>query len=509
VGSSFFFFEHIHGQTGLEDHNMTPYSVESVKSIALYCRVSTDEQAREGMSLDEQQDRLKSYCKAMGWNETPIIFIEDGYSAKNLDRPHLTRLLNQVRKGEISKVLVTKLDRMSRRLRHLLEMIDLFEDHKVSFISISESFDTNTPSGRLTLQVLGAVAEFERERIRERVFENMLHGANHGKWLTQSPYGYNLINKELVINEDEAAVVRRAYELYLNQGMGFYAIAKTLNEEGIPSKQGKEWSIRSVKLLLTNPVYKGTLVWNRIDRSKKKRAKKEEDDWVVVEHAHPQIIDRSMWEAVQKNLEKKPVHPRSQTSPHLLGGILKCGRCGSGMSISWSGSPSNRKRLYRCSANKNKGTCTSKSYRANDVEAWFKQGLLQISTSINQDYVYHVTKQMQEDEKHKQTQKVHSAKNRYKRKVDAYAAGLIELEDLQEEKQRMEKTIQEAENQESSSSSVDPMELEEILHQKIRSVVDAIDILPVVEAKALIKTLVEKVVIFEEKSIEIVLTIPS
>lgn len=487
---------------------MGTQSIEIVKSIALYCRVSTDEQAREGVSLDEQQERLKSYCKAMGWNETPLVFVEDGYSAKNMDRPHLIKLLNLVKKGAISKVLVTKLDRMSRRLKNLLEVIDLFEEHKVSFISISESFDTNTPSGRLTLQVLGAVAEFERERIRERVFENMLHGANHGKWLTQSPYGYNLINKELVINETEAKIVKRVFDLYLNSGFGFYSIAKLLNEDGIPSKQKKEWSIRSIKLMLTNPVYKGTLVWNRVDRSKKKQIEKDIDDWVVVENAHPSLIDEITWGAVQKMMDKKPVHPRSQTSPHLLGGILKCGRCGAGMSISWTGSETKRKRVYRCSANKNKGTCTSKPYKANDVEAWFKHGLLQLSQSINQSYIYKIAKQVQEDEKHVIMQQIHSAKNRYKRKVDAYTAGLIEIEDLQEEKERMEKVVNEAATRESTTTTVNTAELEEKLNRKISSIIDAIDTLPVVEAKSQVKTLVEKVVLFEEKNIEIVLSIP-
>ncbi|OEH85578.1 hypothetical protein BHU72_01910 [Desulfuribacillus stibiiarsenatis] len=170
------------------------------KNIAIYCRVSTDEQARNGISLKEQQVRLFSYCRAMGWKAKPLVFVDDGYSAKSTNRPQLKSLLTKVKLGEISSVIVTKLDRISRRLLDLLNMIDLFQDYNVSFISISESFDTTTPSGRLTLQVLGAVAEFERERIKERVFENMLHAASNGKWLTQSPYGFRLKDKELVRN---------------------------------------------------------------------------------------------------------------------------------------------------------------------------------------------------------------------------------------------------------------------------------------------------------------------
>lgn len=492
------------GQTVLEAICMKDTFQE--RSIALYCRVSTDEQAREGISLDEQQERLKAYCRAMGWSEEPLLFIDDGYSAKNLDRPELNRLLKEVKKGTISKILVTKLDRLSRRLLDLLKLIDMFQEHNVSFISISESFDTNTPSGRLTLQVLGAVAEFERERIRERVFENMLHAARQGKWLTQSPYGYRLQNKELVIYEPEAQIVRNVYDWYLNKGLGYYAIAKKLNEEGIPSRQKKEWSIRAIKRMLTNPVYKGTLVWNRMDSSKSKRVKKDDADWVVLEDACPAIIDQATWEQVQKRVNKKQMAPRAQTSPHLLGGLLKCGRCGSGMSIGWSGSAKNRYRVYRCSANKNKGTCTSKQYRADDVESWFKHGLLKLADSINSQMIPHLIQKAAENEESTIEQKIRTAKNRYKRKVEAYTAGLIELEDLNEEKKRMEQIIAEVQKTE-NASSVDVKKLEAMVKEKMNNVIDAIDVLPVPEAKSLIKTIVEKVILLDEKDIEIVLNI--
>lgn len=477
------------------------------RSIALYCRVSTDEQAREGVSLDEQQERLKAYCRAMGWNEVPIVFIDDGYSAKDLNRPNLNRLLTEVKKGKVSKILVTKLDRLSRRLLDLLNLIDTFQENNVSFISISESFDTQTPSGRLTLQVLGAVAEFERERIRERVIDNMLHAANQGKWLTQSPYGYRLEDKELIIYEPEAKIVQNVYDWYLNKGLGYYAIAKRLNKEGIPSRQKKEWSIRSIKLMLTNPVYKGTLVWNRVNSAGKKRTQKDEEEWVVLEDAVPQIIDKSIWEQVQEKVNKKQMASRAQTSPHLLGGFLKCGKCGSGMSISWSGSPKRRYRVYRCSANKNKGTCTSKQYRADEVEKWFKQGLLQLSKTISNQLIPQLIHKEIYKAEDSIEQKIRSAKNRYKRKVEAYTAGLIELDDLSQEKKRMEKTISELKKDDRSKNSIDIEKLEELIKEKIKDVISAMDHLPVPETKALLKTIVEKVILFDEKHIEIVLNI--
>jgi site-specific DNA recombinase len=471
--------------------------------IALYCRVSTDEQAREGISLEEQQERLKAYCRAMGWDHEVIVFVDDGYSAKSIERPRLTKLIDSVQKGTITKVMVTKLDRMSRRLLDLLKLIDLFQDHGVSFISISESFDTNTPSGRLTLQVLGAVAEFERERIRERVFENMLHAAGNGKWLTQSPYGYSLEDKELVINEAEAKVVHDIYDMYLEKGMGFYTIAKHLNKEGISSKQNKEWSIRSIKLLLTNPVYKGTLVWNRMDSSKKKRVVKDEEEWVVMEDCLPVIIEPSIWERVQQRMSQKPIAPRAKSSPHLLGGMIKCGNCGSGMSIGWSGSTNNRYRVYRCSANKNKGTCTSKQYRANEVEHWFKQGLLELFSSLENSFSPKLIEHLVQEKKGDVEQKIQTAKHRYKRKVEAYIAGLIELEDLNEEKQRMEKVMDEANKSKQQPPSYNLQQMEKEIQDKIKSVVDAIETLPVQEAKGLVHTLIKKVTILGKKDLEI------
>ncbi|WP_256760899.1 recombinase family protein [Cohnella sp. WQ 127256] len=476
----------------------------NLRSVALYCRVSTDEQAREGVSLDEQQERLKAYCRAMGWLDQVQIFVEDGYSAKNMERPELKRLLHAVKNGSVSRIMVTKLDRMSRRLLDLLNLIDLLQDYEVSFVSISESFDTNTPSGRLTLQVLGAVAEFERERIRERVFENMFHAASTGKWLTQSPYGYDLVDKSLVINDKESEIVRRVYDLYLNEGLGFYSIARRLNEEGIPSRQRKEWSIRAVKLMLTNPAYKGTLVWNRKDSSKAQRKDKDETEWVNVEDCIPVIIKKPIWERVNKRMEQPSLAPRAQTSPHLMGGMLKCGNCGSGMSIGFSGSLNKRYRVYRCSANKNKGTCTSKQYRADRVEEWFKEGLLQLVEDTTGVLTIMAKEAVVKSEWEQLEQKANTAKVRYKRKIEAYTSGLIELDDLNEEKARLDQILTGLEKVvQGEVEAVDIGQVQKELNNKVNNIITAMDLLPVEQAKGIIQTLIQNVIIHGDEDIEI------
>jgi site-specific DNA recombinase len=477
------------------------------KRIAIYGRVSTDEQAREGISLEEQRERLRAYCRAMGWSSDVVEFIDDGYSAKNMERPALQRILREVKSGTISKLMVTKLDRLSRRLLDLLTLIELFHHHGVSFTSTTESFDTDTPSGRLTLQVLGAVAEFERERIRERVIENMRYAARGGKWLTQHPYGYRLEEKQLVVYDAEAEIVRTVYNQFLNNGLGYLAIARRLNEAGISSRQNKQWSVRAIKLMLTNPAYIGTLVWNRTDSSTPQRKIKDEEEWIVIPDSHPPIVDRVTWDQVQQRIATRPVTaPRAKTSPHLLGGFLKCGKCGAAMSIGWSGHPK-RVRVYRCSAYSNKGTCQSKPYRADEVEEWFLKALTELALSVDESLQSVSLQRIQLNVAGKQQQKAEAAKARYLRQVEAYTAGLIELDQLAQEKSAMERAMEQADAAvEEIGDSVGLEELEQELKGKIFDVRDAISTLPIVEAKAKLRTLVQSVILHGVENIEIVLT---
>ncbi|MDP4552064.1 recombinase family protein [Alkalihalobacillus macyae] len=473
------------------------------RSIALYCRVSTDEQAKDGLSLHEQQERLESYCRAMGWENPIQVYVEKAISAKNTDRPKLKNLMKAVKNNEISKVLVTKLDRISRKLLDLLNLIDTFYEYKVDFVSISESFDTNTPSGRLTMQVLGAVAEFERESIRERVFETMHYAARQGKWMTQSPYGYQLHHKELVVFEPEAKVVKLIFDEYFNKGMGYQAIAKKLNFEEIPSKFNKGWSTQTIKLLLSNPVYKGTLVWNRSDSTKEKRTSKDDGEWITVEKAHDPIIDKKTWDAVQNRMKERQIAPRAKSSPHLLGGLLKCGKCEASMIIGWSGSKNNRYRVYRCSTSKNKGTCSMKQFRADDVESWFKQGLVTLFQSV--DHQAEIKVIPNEDHTHTSIkQKIRTSKKRYERKVEAYTAGLISLEDLDGEKERLDGVMGEAEKVE-VMNTFEIYDLLSKFEKQTQNISTFISFLNIQDAKYLIQILIKKIILMNEKEINIIL----
>lgn len=465
---------------------------DDTRNIAIYCRVSTDEQAREGLSLDEQQSRLSSYCVAMDWKQDISFYIDDGYSAKNIERPQLTKLIQDVKENRLSRVIVTKLDRMSRKLLNLLELIELFQTNGVSFISISESFDTQTPSGRLTLQVLGAVAEFERERIRERVIDTMFHAAKQGKWLTSAPYGYELVDKMLVIKEPEASNVKRIFKLYL-EGNGYINIAKILNEEGIASPGGKEWWNRSVKVILSNPVYKGTTIWNRRGGTKKDGTVKDMEEWIIQDETHEAIIDPIFWESVQEKMNTRKTPNRSKSSPYLLSGLLKCPRCGSGMSVSSSGSKLKPYKAYRCSAYSNKGSCTGKQYKVEVMHELFREGLNELLTNIPSMDLQILSKNSN-SAKNNQTnqQKIHIAKKRYERKVEAYTAGLISLEDLKVEKERLAVLEESLNTSEKSKVNIDQVRKE--LKEVIKTILRALDTLPTEKVRELLSEIIEKVI---------------
>lgn len=174
--------------------------------VALYARVSTDEQATKGNSLFEQEERLRAYCKARAWGEMEL-FIDDGYSAKDMKRPKLQEMLERVKQKEFKMIVTTKIDRLCRNQLDLLTIVDELELFQCGYVSATESFDTSTAAGRMVLQILGSFAEFERQRIRERVRDNMQSSAkNSEKAISRPCFGYDIVDGRYAINEREAEI---------------------------------------------------------------------------------------------------------------------------------------------------------------------------------------------------------------------------------------------------------------------------------------------------------------
>ena len=287
-----------------------------MKRAALYIRVSTLEQANEGYSIPAQKERLTAFCKAHDWLIADI-YVDSGYSGANLDRPGVQKLIAEVKNCDL--VLVYKLDRLSRSQRDTLYLIEeVFLPAGVDFVSMSESFDTSVPFGRAMIGILSVFAQLEREQIRERTKMGKMARAKEGLWGGGGylAIGYDYVDGRLVVNEYEAAQVRKIYDLYLTE-VSPKKIAARLRVEGYTNRYGS-WSELSghisVLRILCNDIYLGTLRYGD----------------VVVENAHEAIIDRALFERAAAMREKRHeiYGDSAYQTKYLLVGFLFCARCG-------------------------------------------------------------------------------------------------------------------------------------------------------------------------------------
>lgn len=209
-----------------------------------YAMVSTEEQGHSGYDLAAQGERIRAYAKALGLPLAEVV-TDDGYSGASLDRPGLQALLQSMEAGEVGVVVVAKLDRLSRSLRHLLDLYtDEFEHRGVALVSVAEQFDTSTPAGRLFFQVVGSFAEFDRNLLTRRVSDGRKEKARRGGYAGGgAPLGYRAFRGTgvLVVDEEGAATVRRVFALEV-EGLSRRGIADRLNAEGRTTAEGKAFT---------------------------------------------------------------------------------------------------------------------------------------------------------------------------------------------------------------------------------------------------------------------------
>lgn len=288
--------------------------------IALYSRVSTQEQAEHGHSIDEQKSRMSKFCDAMGWTHAKH-YTDAGFSGSNTDRPALKQLIRDVKSGTVEKVLVYKLDRLSRSQKDTLMLIeDVFLVNNCDFVSMSENFDTSTPLGRAIIGVLSVFAQLERETIKERMFMGKEARAKQGKYGGSRfiPIGYNYIDGELIINDFEALQIRQIFDDYI-AGIGCRKIAEKLNAKGLTHKYGN-WIEKSVRNVLTYKTYCGYIRFNGV--------------WH--KGTHESIISEEIFEkaaqiSAKRNADAEIYNRRQGKATSYLGGFLYCARCGAKM----------------------------------------------------------------------------------------------------------------------------------------------------------------------------------
>lgn len=227
--------------------------------IAGYVRVSTDEQAKR-FGLDVQKEKIKQYAELYNLGKVKF-YVDDGYTGWSLDRPAMRKLMEDVKAGKITKVIVYKADRISRHLKDLLILIeDVFSPAGVAFISVTEHFNTEDPQGKLFLQMLGSFAEFERNMIKERTLNGRIQKARQGGHAVgELPLGYRKKGERIELSED-ARIVKRIFAMR-EEGFSFRKIAEILNTEGICTKRGGKWYASTIRYICTNPKYQGVQVY--------------------------------------------------------------------------------------------------------------------------------------------------------------------------------------------------------------------------------------------------------
>ncbi|MCL2608178.1 MAG: recombinase family protein [Methanomassiliicoccaceae archaeon] len=231
---------------------------------ALYARVSTEDQAKEGFSLDAQMKKLEAYCRSREWKPAGR-FIDEGYSGRNVDRPAYRAMMDSVNDWDV--ILVMKMDRIHRNSVNFTEMMNLLKKTGKEFNSIQEKFDTTTAMGRFVMDIIQRIAQLESEQIGERVKMGMQRKARCGTGTLGSghPYGYVYSNGNLEIEPHEASTVRMIYDLRA-EGLSAEAITRALNDSCIPAKKGGAWNRQSVHGILRNPLYAGYVKWDGIVR---------------------------------------------------------------------------------------------------------------------------------------------------------------------------------------------------------------------------------------------------
>lgn len=278
--------------------------------VALYIRVSTEEQAQHGYSIDNQKDRLEAYCKSQGWNNFRF-YIDDGYTGTNMDRPALQKLIKDVNEGKIQTVIVYRLDRLGRKQKDVLHLLeDVFDKNNVAFKSATEPFDTSTPLGKAMLGILAVFAQLERDTIVERVTSAMQMRTKKGLW-NGGPVtlGYRLNDetKQLEVIPEHAELVLTIFKKF-TQGQSMGEIASWLH----PLLPDHRVNYIFVRRILKRPLYIGK-VYNKD---------------LIVDGSHEPIIPEELWNQAQLEFEKRNSGEAKPIRKYLLSGLLKCEICG-------------------------------------------------------------------------------------------------------------------------------------------------------------------------------------
>lgn len=373
--------------------------------VAIYCRVSTLEQAEKGFSVDEQQKKLKAFCDINDW-DIQGTYIDAGFSGAKTNRPDLQRLIDNINKFDL--VLVYKLDRLTRSVKDLLNLLDIFEKNSVSFRSATEVYDTTNAMGRLFVTLVGAMAEWERTTIQERTQMGRRAAASKGLAKTTPPFYYDRINDKFVPNE-YAKILRFAVD-EVKKGTSVREITRKLNNSNVKSPKSTIWHKSVIHHALMNPVSRGHYQF----------------DDILIKNTHEPIITDDEYEQIKVRIGQRT---NSSIVKHhsVFRGKLQCPNCHNRLTLNTTkNTPKNSEPYYAksyycdsCKYNKNSWTLYIKE---SEVLKVFYNYLKQFD--LNQ---YEVKKQKKKNTITVDIDKVMAQRKNYHK---LYAKGLMQEEEL-------------------------------------------------------------------------------
>ena len=337
---------------------------------AIYTRVSTDQQAEvEYNSCEAQEDRIRSFIASQEGFVVFKAYTDPGFSGANTDRPGLKLLLADIAAGLLDMVVTYKIDRLTRSPRDFYQLIEHFDVHHVGFISVTERFDTSTPSGRLLRNIMLTFAQFERELISERVRDKVIQRVKRGLHVGGCPaFGYKSERGVLVLDPPRDQHVRFVYETYIKT-RSVRAVLRAMKEKGIASRKGKPFCDSAVWNMLRNPVYAGKIV----HKGK------------VNPGRHPAIVSEDLFAHVQNLVVEAPGRPPNPDNHLPFAGRILCRECGSTMSVAFTNKGNKggfRKYFYyRCGSvgHRGKVACSTRQIGAERLHDLVYKNLLRIS----------------------------------------------------------------------------------------------------------------------------------
>ena len=344
-----------------------PSQPDRPRRAAIYTRKSTTMGLeQEFNSLDAQREACAAYVqRQQGWTLVDEHYDDGGFTGANTDRPSFQRMMADAEAGKFDVVVVYKVDRLSRSLLDFVKVMERLNSVGVSFVSVTQNFTTADAMGRLTMNMLMSFAEFEREMIAERTRDKIAMSRRKGKWTGGPvPFGYSVVNKQLVVNEVEANTVREAFALFLAHRQ-MAAVARELNERGLlprgsrgrPSKRGLYWSKDGISRVLRSPLYAGFMMYG--------------DELHPGEQ--PRLIDDATYHQAQRLLQaaqRGEPRPHSFNPEFVLRGLLRCGQCEGWMTAASTRGGEKRWRYYRCSTRDKFGKkrCSARPLPADALE---------------------------------------------------------------------------------------------------------------------------------------------